>query len=497
MDRTACVDLPAFPLQILLKQHPDWRTAPAAVVDRDTPRGVIRWVNEPARARGVRPGMRYGAGVVLAPALRAAEVAPADVDRAVAVVVEQLRRFTPGVEPCREEPGVFWLDASGLSHLHASLRQWTSAIEAALRTAGFQAAIACGFTRFGAYAIARTAAAAAGPAAVVRDRAAERILAGQAPLDRLGIDPALHDSLNKLGVRTVRAFLALPSEGVRRRFGRAAHGLHQRAAGAVQTPVQPVRVADPLVARHDLEHPETDASRLLFAIKRLLDRLLAAAAARHEALAGLTLHLWLDGAAACTERIRPAAPTLDVGQLLNLVRLRLEALALRSGVTGVRLSARAVRPALRQPALFAERPRRDLALANRALARVRAQFGDGVVVRARLADAHLPEARFAWEPVMTVKRPAPRAVDCRPLVRRLHAQPLPLSLRPPCEPAGEPVAAADRLLTALSGPHVVSGGWWQAAAHREYYFAAQRGGGMLWIYYDRPRRRWRWQGQVE
>lgn len=495
MDRTACVDLPAFPLQILLKRHPDWHTAPAAVVDRDTPRGVIRWVNESARARGVRPGMRYGAAVVLAPALRAAEVAPADVDRAVAVVVGQLRRFTPGVEPCREEPGVFWLDASGLSHLHASLRQWASAIEAALRAAGFQAAIACGFTRFGAYAIARTTAA-GGPAAVVRDRAAERILAGQAPLDRLGIDPALHDSLNKLGVWTVRAFLALPSEGVRRRFGREAQGLHQRAAGAVQAPVQPLRVADPLVVRHDLEHPETDASRLLFAIKHLLDRLLAAAAARHEELAGLTLHLWLDGAAACTERIRPATPTLDVGQLLNLVRLRLEALALQAGVTGVRLSARAVRPALGQPALFAERPHRDLALANRALARVRAQFGDDVVVRARLAEAHLPEARFAWEPVMTVKPPAPRAVDCRPLVRRFHARPLPLSPRPPCALGGS-LAAADRPLTALAGPHVVSGGWWQAAAHREYYFAAQRGGGMLWIYYDRPRRRWRWQGLVE
>lgn len=495
MDRMACVDLPAFPLQILLKRHPDWRAAPAAVVDRDTPRGIIRWVNEPARARGLRPGMRQSAAAVLAPALRAAEVAPAEVERSVAAVAEKLRRFTPGVEPCGAEPGVFWLDASGLSHLHASPREWAGAIAAALREANLQAAIACGFTRFGAYALARTAAA-GGPAAVVRDRAAERILAGQAPLDRLGIDAALLDSLNKLGVRTVRAFLALPPEGVRRRFGREAHDLYQRAAGALQEPVQPLRVAEPLVARLDFEQPECDASRLLFAVKRLLDRLLAAAAGRHEALAGLTLHLWLDGAAACTERIRPAAPTLDVGQLLSLVRLRLEALAPAAGVTGLRLSARSVRPALRQPVLFAERPRRDAAQASRALARVRARFGDDAVVRARLADAHLPEARFAWEPAVTVERPAPRAVECRPLVRRLHTRPLPLSPRPARAPAGK-TAGGGGPLTALAGPHVVSGGWWRAAAHREYYFAARRGGGMLWIYYDRPRRRWRWQGLVE
>jgi hypothetical protein len=31
----ACVDLPAFPLQILLKRHPEWRGLPAAVVDED------------------------------------------------------------------------------------------------------------------------------------------------------------------------------------------------------------------------------------------------------------------------------------------------------------------------------------------------------------------------------------------------------------------------------------------------------------------------------
>ena len=125
---------------------------------------------------------------------------------------------------------------------------------------------------------------------------------------------------------------------------------------------------------------------------------------------------------------------------------------------------------------------------------MRAQFGDGAVVRARLADAHLPEAQFAWEPVMTVERPAPRAVDCRPLVRRLHARP-PSAFGGPLAP---PAFGGQRApLSTFGGPHVVSGGWWAEAAHREYYFAAQRGGGTLWIYYDRPRRRWRCQGQVE
>ena len=49
----------------------------------------------------------------------------------------------------------------------------------------------------------------------------------------------------------------------------------------------------------------------------------------------------------------------------------------------------------------------------------------------------------------------------------------------------------------LAGPYLVSGGWWRSVVHREYYFARMHDGEMLWIYYDRRRRRWRWQGQVE
>ena len=41
MDRLACIDLPAFPLQLLLRRHPEWARSPAAVVDEDRPLGRI------------------------------------------------------------------------------------------------------------------------------------------------------------------------------------------------------------------------------------------------------------------------------------------------------------------------------------------------------------------------------------------------------------------------------------------------------------------------
>ncbi|HME61797.1 MAG TPA: DNA polymerase Y family protein, partial [Candidatus Binatia bacterium] len=81
--RLACVDLAAFPLQLLLRRHPEWSAFPVAVVAEDKPQGVVLWVNEKARQQGVLPGLRYAAAFSLASALRAGEVAPAERKTAV------------------------------------------------------------------------------------------------------------------------------------------------------------------------------------------------------------------------------------------------------------------------------------------------------------------------------------------------------------------------------------------------------------------------------
>ena len=312
----ACVELPAFPLQWLLKRHPEWVSRPVVVVDRDKPQGVILWANDQARAHRIRSGMRYSAGLSLARTLHAGEVPAADIKNGVAFVVDLLRRFSPDVEPCADEPGVFWLNASGLSHLYASLRSWATEIRLALEVSGFHTSIAVGFTRFGTYAIAK---AVNHDITIARNRSEEQVLTEQVPLERLRIEPGLRDTLNKLGVRTVRAFLQLPVAGIRRRFGLDAHRLHQLAADDLWMPLQPLRVNDPLVQRHDLEDPETDVSRLVFLIKQLLHRLLITLTARQEALTGLTLRFRLNRAGVRTEWIRPAAPTVDVRQIMNLV----------------------------------------------------------------------------------------------------------------------------------------------------------------------------------
>jgi protein ImuB len=233
--------------------------------------------------------------------------------------------------------------------------------------------------------------------------------------------------------------------------------------------------------------------------------LLTTLAARHQALTALWLSLLVDHNGWLKEPLRPATPTLDAGQILDLVRLRLESLKLAAGVIEIELQAEACAATSEQLRLFTEKPTRDLDAANRALARLRAEFGVDAVVYAKLTDGHLPEARFTWEPLTRVKLPQNGLNDLnvlnfpKVLVRRIAAKPIRLAGGPyhSHEDGWLILGPKHGTIDKLTGPYVFAGGWWNKEIQREYYFAETRGGDLLWLYYDRVRRRWFWQGTVE
>ncbi|MGQ9590245.1 MAG: DNA polymerase Y family protein, partial [Planctomycetota bacterium] len=315
-------------------------------------------------------------------------------------------------------------------------------------------------------------------------------------------------------------FVDLPPEGVERRFGKEARWLHALARGEIRPPLAPVIPEPPLRERAFFESGETEASRLAEAAREILGRLLARLAARGRVLAALEIDLGLEDRTHLVERLRPAAPTLDAARLGELIALRLGALELPDRVGGMEIRAEGRPAAAEQLELFSlpDPPPRDLDAADRALARIRAQFRDSAVVRARIEAAHLPEAQFVWEPLRGIPRsPArpragggargadgPRAPpgaaggEPRRLVRRIYDPPLLLAPRPRHEPDGWIVRSLDQgSVIRLAGPYVVSSGWWREAAHREYHFAETAKGEILWLYYDRLRRRWFLQGRVE
>ncbi len=498
MDRVACVELRRLPLQILLRIHPDWRGLPAVVVDRDKPNGVIRWVNERARACRILPGMRYAAGLALTHELRADVVTESMIHNEVVRLTRRLARYSPQIEPSSKEPGIFWLNASGLGLLYPSLVKWADCVQEDLWQAGFHSVVVAGFSKYATYAAAVSQR--NGRNLVFEDDAQEREHLKSVPIDRLGFASQLRDALHKLGVRTSGGFLDLPAEGVRRRFGAEAHELHRLAGNRDWTPLKPVEIPEPVARKTVLDYAETNHERLLRLAEPLMDSMLESLAERREALAGLRLRLELDDKSRHDETLEPATPTLDSGQLLHLLRLRLESLSVSAGVIELWLRAKGTPATQRQLELFREKPKRDPAAIHRAFARIRAELGNGAVEQAHLAEGHLPEAQFALSPMKELPRPRPEeaAESKRPLVRRILLPAVALPSRARHEPDGWLLGdLIDGPVEETHGPHVVSGGWWSREVVRVYYYARTRSGRWLWVYQDLRRRRWFQQGEVE
>jgi protein ImuB len=392
---------------------------------------------------------------------------------------------------------VFFVDASGLERLYPSLQAWAEAVRLELRAAGFRAVVVVGFERFGCYALAK-----AHPrrgVVVLDERDEEEELARKVPLGRVGLLPSARESLGRLAVRTVGDFVALPATGVRRRFGVEAFFLHQLASGRRSEPLTPAPVVAALKRVVELDDAVSSRENLAFLFSREIVFLLSQLASRGEALRAATVTLTLERRGGdISIAVQPAERTLDKKQLDNLFRLRLEAVELSAGAVRVVVEAEGSKATREQLALFAEKPRRDLGAAARAIARVRAALGNDAVVRARLRDGHLPEAQYAWEPLDRLDPSKPMVGgELRPVIRRIEARPLPLPPRETREPDGWLLGGLEHgPVERVDGPHLLSGGWWRNEVERDYYFAELRSGAVFWVFYDRRRRRWFLHGQV-
>ena len=496
MDRWACVDVPALPLQLLLRRRADWARLPVVVVDEDRPQGVILWANELARRHRIWPGRRYAEGLALAAELRAGVVSESEIMSEYEGLLRFMREFTPEVEPRGlEDPGVFWLNASGVEGLFPSVLAWAEEVAAGLRARQLLGSVVVGFGRFGTYALARSRR----EVAVIDTPEEERSLADRVPLHRLDLAPGLRDSLAMLGVESVGGFRRLPAGGILERFGAEAHRLHRLACGGRQEPLAPVSELVEPRSRHELAPDQhgVDMTGLLFLCKQRLAHVVRLLSSQGRAITSLSLHLSFEEDPVREECVRPADPTLDEAQLIDLLRLRLESVQLTDELVAFELSAQSVRASVSQLQLFREGPKRDLAAGNRALARLRAVLGESAVVSGRLAAGHLPEASFTWCPLPRLEVAAPTEPESPRLVRRILSRPRVLASQRAGEDGWFASGFESGPVRDLAGPFVVSGGWWHREQHRDYYFAETRRGDLLWIYYDRRRRLWCLQGAVE
>lgn len=486
MVRLACAEVRRLDLQLLLRRQPQWQGLPVAVVSRDSPQGTICAVNRRAAQAGVCPGLSYAAGLSFTPELRGGVVSRGELAAGVQQLEGILQRYSPGVEACAGEPGVFWLDIRGLEPLYPSVSRWSQQVREALRSAGFHAVLAAGFTRFGCYAAAK----AGREDRLFGSAAEERASALDSPLEVLTLAPEVLERLRLLGVRTVGAFLALPPRGLRKRFGLEAERMHAFAAGDLGLPVLPATGEELLLLGQRLPDPAADSLTVRTALERTLEPLLEQARHRRLLVRSLGLRLLLDGGEPIQEEVAPAAPTRDSRLLRELVALRLERLQLPAPVAGVELRGLTVPEGSHQRELFGQVSERAQEEAVRAFARLQAVYGADAVRIARLEDEHLPERSFTWESPPPCRELAPVGrTPPRPTSRLATPRPTP-PRQPPPQPRlvrrflERPQAPGRRRLRRRAGPFLLSGRWWAGEGPRRYSYAEDGSGELLWVRED-------------
>ncbi len=480
--RCACVEIPELRLQILLRDHEEIGTHPVAVVEEGKPSPRILELNDSAREVGLHPGMPYTLAQSLLPGLHAHTVRQDIVTDCLEDTRTQLYSYTPGVEIWELQTGVFWLDTRGITRLWGSVDVWARAVYEFLGSCGFRVRMSLGFSRFGSYVMVKSMKTRYG-LQLSHSRKEETQRVEQAPIDCLPIEPRPKARLRKLGITTVRRFLAISAPDVATRFGQSAYELHSFARKESAVPVQDFVPEQP-VGTHISLPCLVSSDQILEHIQSHLEKLLNDV--RNRGLLVRSLKLTLNGEddIPCTTEIIPSEPACDSRMFMKLLRIRLQAIGVQARIEAAFIQLETTPGYAQTLDLFDETFATDRQR-NSALALIQAELGNDSVQRIVLRDSHIPEERFVLVSTLDAEvRPVATAgvtaqEDAGP-VRRIFAEPRVCSSQ-------ELFRDADR----LSGPLRYAPRWWTAdiaegskIRGRTYYILGRRGKPEYWCFSD-------------
>jgi len=508
--RVACLHVPQLALQAVLRRSPELRGTPVALTEAPigrtgkAGRALVVMASAEARRAGVRVGLTAAQAAAVCPALTLHARQAADTEAAEAALADLGFAFAPHVE---REPGRVFIQVDDLGHLYPSEEAIAQVIQQrALRMGlGVRVAIA---DRKG--------------TARVATRARERVVvpAGKdaaflAPLALavLGepLPTELAEAFGRWGLARVGAFAALPPADVGLRLGPLGARLHRVARAADDEPFLPALPADAIEEAVALDYAIVEVEPLAFVLRGLCDRLLARLACRSLACVGVTLRLALETRTFDVREVNLAAPTRDVGPLLQLVRLELSRRPPDAGIVGMLVVARPARVRGAQlDFLRPAGPAPDRLAAT--IAKLAALVGPENVGAPRTEDTWREEA-VGVTPFAPPGEPPPAVSPAAHVMSMRRFRP-PEEIEVMLGPDG-PAALRGRATTAritvAAGPYRLSGEWWRRNGHgaadgvasadsgfsRDYWDVHASDGALYRLHHDRIGDRWYLDGYYD
>ena len=432
MPAFACIFVPDFPVEALLRAEPDLRSHALAVIEGKAPIQTIFALNKKARRAGVSPGMtklqvEACSDLKLRPRSLLQEAS------AHAALLDCAQSFSPRVEDAGCDSVL--LDLAGMEPLFGPLPKIARDVARRASDLGLEVNVALASNPDTAVLAAHGF---SGVIVIPEGKEAEQL--GNLPLEVLfteGSDLQTLDVLQRWGIRNLGALAALPEIALSERLGQQGIRLQQLARGCGSRTLVPVEPPLNFTEAIELEYPLVLLEPLAFLLARLLDQLCSRLGARALATQELNLQLELENGflaekASTTDHVGTGAPArlieyssraqarqnfhrtlrlpvplLDPKVFLKLLQLDLNAHPPGAPIVKIQLSAEPVRPRAAQSGLFLP-PSPEPEKLELTLARIAGIVGENKVGSLELLDTHRPEAfrmhRFA--PDQDQKQPA-------------------------------------------------------------------------------------------
>src|SRR5579863_6789001 len=423
----ACIFVPDFPVEALLRAEPELRSQSLAVLEGKAPLQKVFAVNENARRARVNPGMTKLQIEACTDVVLRARSLPQEA-AAHAALLDCAQSFSPRVEAVGCD--TIMLDLAGLQPLFGPLPKIARALARRASDLGLESSVAVAGNPDTAVLAARGF---SGVTVIPEGKEAEQL--GSLPVEVLfenSTQESAHllETFSRWGIRKLRDLASLPDVALSERLGQV--GIHLQALARGITSRTLVPVEPPLIFEEaiELEYPLVLLEPLAFLLGRLLEQLCARMEARALATQELRLCLELENGWQAEDlstndgtmgvRARPSrqsfqrtlrlpVPLLDPKTFLKLLQLDLKAHPPGAPIVKIHLAAEPVRPRAAQSGLFLP-PSPEPEKLELTLARIAGIVGDDKVGSLELLDTHRPEGfrmqRFAPEPFSPQRRPS-------------------------------------------------------------------------------------------
>ncbi|EIL90940.1 DNA polymerase Y family protein [Rhodanobacter sp. 115] len=449
----ACILLPHLALDGVLRRRPEL-AGPLVLVDGPTNARTIVAANGPAREAGLRVGQRLTAAQSLLAQFEALPYDPADAMRWHRFLAAVAYRYSSDVSLL---PHAVVLEVSGSMGLFGPWPRFESMLREDFTRLGFRHRIAAAPTPHAAYVLAGVQDGVAILSSETLRRACQQV-----PVSKSRLPATAVAALPRMGLRTLGQVLALPRDGLRRRFGNELLMALDRLTGDRPHGLVPFVPPDVFDLRIELLHEVEHLGALVFPLRRMTGDLAAYLAGRDGGVQRFVVQLEHRAGHATEVPVGLLSPEREPAMLFELARGRLDHVQLPEPVVAMRLVARDLPPFV--PAgrdLFDERPAHAVSM-DQLRERLRARLGDQAVYRLRDTVDPRPERAQSIE--------GEWQNDAEVLPRPTWLLDRPIPLRGP----------APRI---LAGPERLETGWWDGGeVCRDYYAVETAQGQCAWVF---------------